>query len=283
MSMKYWKLGLLALIGLTLNSCSLEHFKENIYNWLAGKEYSWLPKSEQEKIKKDAQAMQSPDKFTANVDLSQIKKPIRDCLNGAADMAHIPRIVIYAIGMNETMFRPHIVCCNPGHPKTCECGGYNDSIDCGIIQANTKYTICPYAKIMVSGKGGKYQPFFQVFKQFGLQDLGGNCSHLSQQQMWDYCNMLRTHSNPEKICLGAYMGALELRKCYDKMSRWKHPVEAPQLQQYGISPLWAGVAACYNGLSPCNRDLGCYTKRFITHVGEIAEKKVKIVERIFGF
>jgi len=204
-----------------------EHMAREAWDWATGTP----PKLEREQAKETAEAVANWPKTLSNVNIKGIPKKYRQCYKAASALSGVPLPVMYAITMNETGFHDHSVDAN-GNLE-------GKSWDCGMMQDNTYWTVCPVAYRLANNMTvywfHQYDEYhsglIEEIKALGLKYLGGgsskgNCDNLTHAETVEYCRELE-HSpawvsgvreslgpriTPDPVCLSIFMGAYVLSK-----------------------------------------------------------------------
>ena len=274
----------------------VEHGAHKAFDWLTGKQPKW----KREQAKETAEAVANWPKTLSNVNIKGIPKKYRQCYKAASALSGVPLPVMYAITMNETGFHDHSVCANDGL--------YGKSWDCGMMQDNTYYTICPVAYRLANNM--TVYPFqydeyhsglLSEIKALGLKYLGGgssngNCDNLTHAETVEYCRELE-HSpawvsgvreslgppiTSNTVCLSIFMGAYVLsEKMWHLKYRSGHynyvlkmmKKDGGGAYEYAIKNggqyfIWVMAAYAYNGVTKCY-GAACYYNKFIRHLKEL--------------
>ncbi len=272
--MRYWKLGLLALVSLTLTSCGVQKVVDKLYNatdkGLEKIQVATMSKKEKNKLTSIGNAVANADAIASHIDLSSLSSNLKQCYKEASVMSNVPLPVMYAITMNETGFHPQEINRNT-----------DGTWDCGIMQSNTHAAICPfayYANVKTYAYYKDWENLYGVEKQLGLKYIGGMVDYTSQycplnaNLRQQYCDEVR--NTQSHICLGVFLGATELAKCWVWIHKYhmkKFLISLNGVPQSTPYRDWIPVAFCYNGINPCHSvfNLKCYVGEFAANLRDV--------------
>ena len=201
------------------------------WDYLTGKQPKW----KREKAGSDIKAVANWPQTLTNVNVKGLPPKVQRCYKDASALSGVPIQVMYAITMNETGFYPADVLANDGLE--------GNSWDCGIMQDNTYWQICPLAyrlyshvAVYTSQYDRQYSALLSEIKALGLKYFGGgssgyDCVHLNHQETVDYCRSLdetplrigrpgrhyvfKDYGSPltsNPVCLGVFISAYVLSK-----------------------------------------------------------------------
>jgi len=285
----------------------ITHGAHKAWDWVTGKPPKW----QREQAAKNAEAVANWPQTLSNVNIKGLHKELLQCYKDASALSGTPLSVMFAITLNETGFNKHEVDANDGLDGRIW--------DCGIMQDNTYYIVCPLANRLVRhmalgyGFGRAHASLINEIKALGLKYVGGgtrngDCDRLTHAEAVDYCRELnlspeligRRYINygppltPDPVCLSVFMGAYELsydmwwitHDSHEYKRVIKHMKEDSgsayeyALQHAGNYFPWVLAAYQYNGLVHCH-GLKCYFNKFTRHLDEIKSGAVNIIKTYF--